>query len=565
MCDGLIHCPEGEDEYNCQTNNCTGLYRCVKSIFLICLHIEDVCNGYNDCYSGEDEVLCNIPNQCPEYCLCLMHAITCQHYSLSIMIPFDHVLMFKFYNVTFIKGDAFSIGKHTIVSIWINSKIKRICPITIEMHYKLHFVDFTCNAISLLQNLCMVNTPNLKVIILRHNKIVNVKTNAFSDLHEIALLDLSFNSLTQLSEVFYKEISIFIFNISENYFEIIDEDIIYNLRPKVISSNDVRICCMFQLAFTVCVGNRLLPINCEVILGTSAAKIVTVLCFCLVIFLNILAVLLQLITLRSITFQNKLCTYVTGLTYGIYLLCLFSADQYLGNTYIFYHEKWIEHVCCKTLSFLSLFSIINYIHLLNLYLISQLTAIMFPLYFAKNKEGWTKYLFQSLIVVAILSCFLFAVRIRNGPLPSICTLIENSPSSEKVQVVTLSLIVLQTVSCLSIFVCYLLTFTKLKTSQIMRQSRIRVENQILVQGLLVTTVHLICMLGSNSILILKILNESHPSKLLIWNAILVIPLLFIMDPLMFSICPFVKGKRRMERENINKLVNTINQFSEVYD
>ena len=322
---------------------------------------------------------------------------------------------------------------------------------------------------------------------------------------------------------------------------------------------------MFQLAVTVCVGNRLSPINCEVILGTSAAKIVTTLCLCLVIFLNILAVLLQLIKLRSITFQNKLYMYVTGLTYGLYLLCLFSADQYLGDTYIFYHEKWIEHVCCKTLSFLSLFSTINNIHLLNLYLISQLTAIMSPLYFAKNKERWTKYLFQSLTVVAILSCFLFAVRIRNSPLPSICTLIENSPSSGKVQVVTLSLIVLQTGSFLSVLVCYLLTMTKLKTSQIMRQSRIRVENQILVQGLLVTTVHLICMLGSNSILILKILNESHSSKLLTWNAILVIPLLFIMDPLMFSICPFVKGKRRMERENINKLVNTIKQFSEVYD
>ena len=118
---------------------------------------------------------------------------------------------------------------------------------------------------------------------------------------------------------------------------------------------------------------------------------------------------------------------------------------------------------------------------------------------------------------------------------------------------------------MSVFICYLLTFTKLKTSQIMRQSRVRVDNQILVQGLLVTAVHLICMLGSNFILILKILNENHPSMLLTWNAILVIPFIFIMNPLLFSICPFVKGKRRMERENMNKLTNTIKQFSEVYD
>ena len=282
-----------------------------------------------------------------------MHAISCKHSSLSMLIPFDHALKFKFDNVTFIKGNAYSIGKHTIVSIWVNSKIKHICPITIATHYKLHFVDFTCNAISLLQNFCMVNTPNLKVIILRHNKIVNVKTNAFSGLHEIALLDLSFNSLTQLSKVFYKEISIFIFNISENYFEIIDEDIIGNLRPRIISSNDARICCIFQLAVTVCVGNGLMPFNCEEILGTSAAKTVTILCFCLVIFLNILAAFLQSVKLRSITFRNILCMYVTGLIYGLYLLFLFSADQYLGDTYMFYHEKWIKHVCCKTLSFIS--------------------------------------------------------------------------------------------------------------------------------------------------------------------------------------------------------------------
>ena len=156
-----------------------------------------------------------------------MHALTCKHYPLSTLIPFDHALKFKFDNVTFITGNAFSMGKHVVVSIWVNSKIKHICPITIEVHSQLHFVDFTCNDINLLENLCMLNTPNVKVIILRHNKIMIVKPKAFFGINEIALLDLSFNSLTKLSTAFYQYLKFYILNISENYFKNIEDDIIY--------------------------------------------------------------------------------------------------------------------------------------------------------------------------------------------------------------------------------------------------------------------------------------------------------------------------------------------------
>ena len=197
-------------------------------------------------------------------------------------------------------------------------------------------------------------------------------------------------------------------------------------------------------------------------------------------------------------------------------------------------------------------------YLLTSFLVSRVTAVTFPLYFIRNKERSVKYLPRGIIIICILSCSLYTVRIRNGPLSSLCTLIENTAHGKIV--VTITLIMIQTGSCVIVPSCYLITFKQLKKSKIMKQASLKKDNQIVIEGLLVSSVHLSGMLGSSIILVLSIIKDSFSLVLLTWNVILIIPLPCVIIPFILSLHPFLIGKKTRQTENMTR--NASERFSE---
>ena len=334
---------------------------------------------------------------------------------------------------------------------------------------------------------------------------------------------------------------------------------IQNLKTSVIATDDHRICSITRHTVAICIMNQLFSVRCKTILDTLFSKTITTMNFSFVIFLNIVGMLISYLKDRSITFQNILYIHISSLLYGLYLLSLFSVNHYFGHTYIFYYDKWIKHIFCKVISFLSLFSNLSYNYLLTSFLVSQVTAVTFPLYSVRNKERSVKYLPIGIIIICILSCILYTVRIRNGPLSSLCTLIENTAHG-KIQVVTITLTMIQTGRCVIVPSCYLITFKQLKKSKIMKQARLKKDNQIVIQGLLVSSVHFSGMLGSSLILILSIIKDSFSSVLLTWNVILIIPLPYIIIHFIFSLHPFLMGKKTRQTENMTG--NVSERFSE---
>ena len=73
LCNGLNDCPGREDEQDCDTFTCPGLYRCRASP--MCVHFSHLCDNVTQCPQGDDELLCRV--SCPENCSCHGYAFTC--------------------------------------------------------------------------------------------------------------------------------------------------------------------------------------------------------------------------------------------------------------------------------------------------------------------------------------------------------------------------------------------------------------------------------------------------------------------------------------------------------
>ena len=74
-CNAVYDCPGHEDESGCGRYTCPGFYRCRGSN--VCVHPSWLCDGVPHCPQGDDEWLCDRPSTCPPGCRCQGLAFVC--------------------------------------------------------------------------------------------------------------------------------------------------------------------------------------------------------------------------------------------------------------------------------------------------------------------------------------------------------------------------------------------------------------------------------------------------------------------------------------------------------
>nr|KAG5697416.1 hypothetical protein BaRGS_008842 [Batillaria attramentaria] len=161
-CNGVNDCPGGEDEAECDSYACPGLYRCRSS--KVCLHPNHVCDGVNQCPENDDELLCGAG--CPASCTCYGLAFYCdQSFAAS---DYDSLRFLE------ARGSGMTPGD--------------VANNTMLIHLSLADCDLT--------HLDGLNLPNLRSLDLSDNALTEITGQDLSQLRNLQSLILSGNPLT---------------------------------------------------------------------------------------------------------------------------------------------------------------------------------------------------------------------------------------------------------------------------------------------------------------------------------------------------------------------------------
>ena len=223
---------------------------------------------------------------------------------------------------------------------------------------------------------------------------------------------------------------------------------------------------------------------------------------------------------------------------------LFYVDLYYGNSYVVYAKEWLKSLCCKILGFISFFALLNSLFLLTLAAISRLFVVKFPFnsHF-KSVKIFIRYIIGGIlcdVVCCIVVAYIYGFVEQNNFMPSpVCIYLGETFKSPVVKNVTVVVAFLQIFCFIITTVIYVVIMGTLKNQNI--KKNFEAEQQVLIQVLLVTATNAICWIPSSILYLTSIAMETYPTSLIMWNVILINPVNSVINPIIFSIIPMVRG------------------------
>ena len=157
------------------------MFRCKNS--QICLHLSDVCDGYEHCPYSDDEILCELyKEKCKTSCFCLNFAIFC-------------------HNVTV----GYVMSKVSYVSYHIEHAELSGSILLFQNIYARH-INLPHNFVN---DICAIKKKpdNLNTLNVSHNALTKITKGCFSNLAYLKSVDLSYNSIHSLELMSFNNIS----------------------------------------------------------------------------------------------------------------------------------------------------------------------------------------------------------------------------------------------------------------------------------------------------------------------------------------------------------------------
>ena len=404
-CNGYNDCVYHEDERDCETVTCPGLYRCRGST--VCLHADHMCDGWPQCPQRDDEWLCDMT--CPVQCLCQGHAFQCPQPFSAHLYPQLRFLDARGSGMT---PSDLRNNTYVINLILAHSSISflsgMVCP-------NLKYVDLSYNNLTSIVLDVFLTLENLQSLSLRGNPLTSISVTA-QHLHQHTLqkLDLSrthldtfdsrivrhfpglqyvdvsfsslksvgpggFQSVPRLKEVDLRGnmINTFPFGIFRELNEL-----------SLVLSPDYRLCCEDVIPnnfpATTCLAPKYLMSSCKNMLQpktysfifwlvTTVASVGNLVCF-IGQGHNVMKRIQQEPSVA--VFMG--CLQSANFCMGIYSAIIAAADEAFRGQYLHHEDRWMNSVACKVAGFLSLLSSEASILTLLLLTLDHLVVVCVP-------------------------------------------------------------------------------------------------------------------------------------------------------------------------------------------
>ena len=379
-----LDCKFGEDE-NIPADNltCPGFYRCYLSGQ--CVHPDFVCDGVYHCPNKDDERYCDV--QCPAECVCEGHAFSCS----------------RFFNTT-----AFLHARYLDLSGAVDFSLNDIHFLELLLLLNLSH----CN----LDNVTLVEMPQLQILDLSFNKLKNLSSLAFERLTGLWFLNISGNPLVQTLDSSFitfikqsgltglKQLSLRNTGISliedralsaltelkrldlrDNRIGDYRKDIFWGVgNLEQLLTDDSKLCCSyFHESLRECLAPFDELSSCSDLLRVDFFRVFLWLISVLAIVGNASVVLYRVFSTkkgRSPVFGTLVCNLCgADFLMGVYLMIIGIADAQSRGEYVAWESAWRQSSACKIAGFLGFVSSEVSALVICVITLERLLVLCFPL------------------------------------------------------------------------------------------------------------------------------------------------------------------------------------------
>ncbi len=553
VCDEKWDCPEGlEESSTCSSTNCQQMFKCTGRNY-ICLHFKSLCDKIQDCPDGDDEYLCEMNSfTCHIGCQCISHNIVCLSANFSSLNKLNLVIVYAIMIIESAFSESATIlMPHAKYSSLIDLEMRMSCGLVSGK--ELQMLKVYLNFLPVIEKHCFKGSPNLSNIQLGSNNIYRLESEAFNNLRNLKYLNLSDNLLHTFPEnVFNIYGQLNIVSLYENKLDHMKVTAFHAVFIGMLETRDFRLCCLTSAA-TKCHAPPPWYISCTNLLATETLRgLFVVISLCIILFNVTSLIVFFLQTSNSATKIIPVSINFSEIMCGIYLFIIWISDVMHKDMFVLQEEKWRTSVVCHIASGVFLyFTIADPVFLCFLSL-SRLMVIYNPFdsLFKTNTFNFRSvlFIFVLLLIASFSTCL--AIYFLQEAIPTGLCLYFVDPEKSTLSTIVLTCLITSIQLCAAGAICAAHHFLM---KEVQKSGNLRVSKSsgtLPLQLILISFSNILCWIPTNFVFLFSLCVSQYPSELIIWTAVVIVPLNSIVNPLVFISTSLRSVKRQWKKNTL---------------
>ena len=400
-CNDVYDCPHHVDEAECEGLSVPGFYRCRASV--IHLHPSHMCDGLVQCPQRDDELFCNWT--CPADCTCYNRALFCtgsfpvhQYGELrflegrgSNLKPADFANSTMLIHLGLASCGLIQLSLptlHNLRSLDVSDNhLHALCREDLRAMEDLNMLVLSGNPLSLQSLDSFQPLLSLTVLDLSHLQLPVLNISISATFPNVQRMNLSHSGVQSVSPTVFRELDdLHILDLRGCPFHQFPYDVFSRLlQMQEVYSDNYKLCCSATLPRGFNLKNCHAPSDevssCDALLRSNVYRVLLAFFATSSLFGNLLSCVYRILSSKST--KSGFCVFVAHLCVsdflmGVYLAIIGIADSLYRGSYLWKDEHWKHSVLCKMAGVLSLTSSEVSAFIIFLITLDRFLVLQFP-------------------------------------------------------------------------------------------------------------------------------------------------------------------------------------------